>query len=359
MIRKVKSKKTVKKTTKSKKTVPKPKKTSEKAKTIIKMTPSSKKTPVVEEADTPENSKVAGWKTGVATKKAFLRRPKILRPKKELWGKLKEVKRKKKRINGIFVFVDGLEKTGKTNISLSAVKFKGFNGKRRILPPGKPVYVLDTENASEDEADFNFPDYIDEGDILIKNCFVENPLTKEIDPTKSLDLLEEWAYSLTDEKVGTLVIDNFTDYCDWVYYKLVDVVLGIGFTADGKPKRNPMPIEYQWRNKKIKDFLRRLRNIPLNVILIAQVKEEWGNTGGGPMDGYRTGGYESNVLKGTKYWVDVIARYEKIAEDNGKVTRKLVIKDSRFETKDMAGREYTLKGDPTFQGIIDLIKDLI
>jgi hypothetical protein len=281
--------------------------------------------------------------------------PRILRPKTELWDK-KVANAKTKREKGIIVLVKGLPKVGKTNMELSSVDFEGYEGKHRILPPGKPVYVLDTENATEDEAYMHFAKHVKSGGIIIENCFVENLATKEIDPTASMEKLEEWAYSLTEETVGTLGIDNFTDYCDWAYYKLVDKILGIGFTADGKERKHPLPVQYKWMRKKIKSFLKRLRNIGINVILVAQVKAEW--AGDGDLESRKTGRFVMEGMEGSDYWVDVVCEYEKEIVD-GEIVRKLTVTDSRFEKQKMTGKEYVLEGDPTFSGLVDLFKDVL
>lgn len=313
----------------------------------------------IEEAPSPENINVAGWKKKLAEKNQALQ-PRSLRPKAELWDTMKpSTEKRKKKQKGFIIMIDGLGKVGKTHFALSAVDFKGFTGKRRIIPPGSPVYVLDTENATEDEADFNFPDQVDNGDILIKNCFVENPITKEIDPTKSLELLEEYAYSLTDEQRGTIIIDNFTDYCEWTYYKLVDKILGVGFNQDGVEKKGVAPVQYKWRNKKVKSYLRRMRNIPLNIILIAQVKDEYDNSSGGAFDSKKTGHLKTDAIEKVDYWVDILARINKRQEEDGSITRVLEIIESRFETADMKGREYVIDGDPNFNSLVDLIKDLL
>jgi len=321
--------------------------------TVIKKTPVSEATP-------PEDVKVAGWKKKLRTGKVKAR---VLRSKEDTWDQARiDNKDRGKRKKGLVILLDGGSKVGKTNFTFTPADFDGFEGKRRIIPAGHPIYVLDTENASEDEADFNFPEHIDGGNIIIHNCFVENPITKEIDPTKSIEELEEWAYALSDDEQGTLVIDNFSDYCDWAYFKLVDKILGIGFDDDGKEKKKPIPIQYKWRTKKVKSFLRRLRNINMNVILVAQTKDEWASSGSGAMDGYKTGNQISEVLKGSDYWVDVIARYEKEtigSGDDKETIRTLRVIDSRFETENMKGRSYELTGNPTFSDLIDLFKDLL
>lgn len=316
-----------------------------------------KKLPASEPNDgpaTPAKTTVTGWKNRVAEKKKLMQ-PRVLRPKSELWDKKAEQPLKKRR-KGIIVMVKGLHKVGKTNLEISSVDFPGYEGEHRIIPPGKPVYILDTENATEDEAYLHFKEQMEKREILIENCFVENPLTKEIDPTKSMEKLEEWAYSLTEETDGTIGIDNFSDYCEWAYFKLVDKILGIGFTADGKERKHPIPVQYKWMRKHIKSFLKRLRNIGINVILVSQVKAEW--AGDGDLDSRKTGKFVMEAMEGSDYWADVICEYYKIKED-GKTVRKLVITDSRFETEDMIGREYIIEGNPTFSGLIDMFKDLL
>jgi len=360
-VKKTMPKKSTKKPVKiqiKKKTVSKSvKKTEETPKNIVVKKVVKDEKEKIKEATTPTQLKVSGWKKKLKAEKTRLQ-PRVLRPKEELWEKKKKEKKTKRR-KGLIILLDGLGKTGKTNFGLTAVDFKGFEGKRRIIPKGSPVYVLDTENAVEDEADFNFAEAMDSDEIIIENCFVEHPVTKEIDPSASLEKLEEWAYSLSDVKQGTLIIDNFTDYCEWAYYKLVDKVLGIGFDEDGKEKKAPMPIQYKWRTKKVKSFLRKLRNIGINVILVAQTKDEWVNEGGGALGGRKTGLQETDALKGTDYWVDIIARYEKEQHDDGSVTRRIVVLDSRFETEDMLDRDYIIEGNPTFASIVELFKDLL
>jgi len=344
-------KKTTKK--KSKKIiVAKPKKKSSKKKVVVTVT---KKPNEIEEADAPESIEVKGWKKKLEEKKEKLK-PKILRPKSELWDKrLTEKKETGKRRKGIVIVIDGMRKAGKTNIALSSSRFEGFEGKRRIIPKGYPVYVLDTEDAVDDERDFNYHD-ID--DIIIENVFIEDPITKELDPLKSMDKLQEWAYSLKDEEEGTLIIDTFTDYCEWAKWKLEELKQ-VPHNPIGKKQARLTRYDFGWLYKRVNTFLRTLRHMKINVILIAKVKDEWINPDpSNQYSAYKTGDFLTEATKGFDYWVDVIARYTKIKTTNG-VLRRVEVLDSRFETVDMKNRKYVLEGDPTIDGLVKLFKDLL
>ena len=101
-----------------------------------------------------------------------------------------------------------MAKAGKTRFGLTASQFEGFEGKKRDIPKGYPLYALDTEAAVEDEAEMKFWDELIDNNIIIKNAYVENSITKEVDPTASLELLEDFAYALSNETEGTILIDS-------------------------------------------------------------------------------------------------------------------------------------------------------
>jgi hypothetical protein len=307
------------------------------------------------EGKTPEQINVAGFKQKIANAAIT---PKILRPKSETWDK--KLQNKEKRKKGLVIFVYAMPKVGKTHFALTASNLEEVQGQNRTIPRGYPVYVLDTENSVSDEAEVKFSNDLNANKIIIENCFVENDVTKEVDPTKSLDKMEEWAYSLQDEEDGTLIVDSFTDYCEYAYYKLVDRVLKIGFTEDGAEQKAPMPIQYKWRTKKVVSFLRTLRNFNINVILTAQGKEETVSTGSGPMDYSKTGKVIADALDKSSFWVDVICILDKEIDDDGNISRKLVVTDCRFETATMKAGEYVLQNDEiTIPNLIKLFKGLL
>jgi len=311
----------------------------------------------IEEAPAPADLKTAGWKNKLAAKKAVLL-PKVLKTKAETWDKKKAEKSTgKKRTKGLLIIIDGLRKSGKTHTANTAVDFEGYEGRKRIIPRGNPVYILDTEDAVEDEVGMNFEKQYDDDQIIVNVVLEKDPFTKEIDPLKSMANIEEWAYALSDDVEGTLVIDSFTDYCKWANWKLEELK-----NADHNPIGKASRVnkyDYGWLYKRVDTFLRALRLMKINVILIARVKDEWVNpTPSDPYAGYKTGGFLTDAIKGFDSWVDVICRYEKDKFDDH-VERRLIVTDSRFETVDMKNRKYVLEGNPTFSDLIDLFKDLI
>lgn len=310
------------------------------------------------EAEPPKNIDVAGWKGKLEEKKKLLA-PKILKPKSELWDKRKETMCNEKNNHGFVVIVYGKRKAGKTNFSLTPSRFEGITGKTRTIPKGYPVYVLDTEEADLDEAETNFATELADKKIIIESVFVEDEITKEIDPVASMDKMQEWAYALQDETEGTIVIDTFTDYCNWAKWKLEELK-NVPHNAVGKEVSRLGRFDYGWLYKRIDTFLRTLRHMKLNVILIVKAKDEWINPEPtNPYSGYKTGEILADVTNGSDYWVDVICRYEKEKHEDGSVERRLIVEDSRKETVDMKGRQYVLKGNPTFKGLINLFKDLL
>jgi len=77
------------------------------------------------------------------------------------------------------------------------------------------------------------------------------------------------------------------------------------------------------------------------------------------MDFEKTGKIIADALGKALFWVDIIAILTK-EEVDGFVNRKLVITDCRFETVDMANRNYELEGeDITFENIIGLFSDML
>jgi hypothetical protein len=370
--KKISKKKSTKKSTK-KKTIPKKnivKKTSKKVipKKITKRIP--KKIPVsnteIETADPPLNIKIQAWKTGMELEKAGITQSRVLRPKSELWDKRKEIQKKGKRKSGLVVFVDGLTKAGKSNFAHSAVDFKGFKGKKRDIPAGYPCYVLDTDLGSVDEAEYSKFDKITEGKLIVEEVFEEHPITKILDPIKSIEKLEEWTYAIKEENVGTLVIDTFTDYCKWLQWKLEE--MKIGHDEEGNLKKDKKTgktkklsrYDWGWLYKRVNTFLRTVKKMNINVILLAKVKKDYANPEpNNQYSAYWTGDYNAEATKGFDYWVDIIARYTKTKNDDGSVTRMLEISDSRFETVDQRNRKKEISGNPTFEGLINLFKDLI
>jgi hypothetical protein len=106
--------------------------------------------------------------------------------------------------------------------------------------------------------------------------------------------------------------------------------------------------------------MRTLRNLKCNVIYTAQGKNETIQTGAGGMDFQKTGQIIADALDKSSYWVDVICILDKEIDMEGKITRKLVVTDSRFESVNMNKSDYVLENDQiTVANLINLFKDLI
>jgi len=346
-----KCKKIIKKSTKKKKKVLK--------KTSIKKVPKK----IVEnlEAEAPKNVNIPAWKKKI---KDDTLHPKILRTKDDTWNTKINTENREIRKKGLVIFVYAMSKEGKTRFGLTASQFEGFIGKKREIPRGYPLYALDTEIAVEDESEIKFYDELNDNKILIKNCYKENPETKEIDPTKTLEQIDNWAYSLSQEIDGTIFIDSFTDYCEFTYYKLVDKVLGkkYGFNDDGSENKRVMPIQYKWRTKKTVSFLRALRKFDLNVILTAQGKEETvKDENGGAMDFHKTGAIIADALGKTFYWMDIICMLYTETDEFNNETRKLKIIKSKFAPDKLdKDSTYELEDENiTVTNLIGLIGDLL
>ena len=297
---------------------------------------------------------VAGWKKKLAE---MAPKAKVIRPKTETWDKLKEEQVEKRKRGelleiGLVIIIDGLSKAGKTRFLCSATSFHGYQGKRFNVVPGNPVFVLDTEKASDIEANVTYPEEYDKGDIIVKRCYIEKKGV--FDPKASFDELEEWALSLQSTKSGTLGIDKWSDACDWVIYKLLER-LNISWDDDGIPDQKISPNQYVWKNIKLKTLLKRLRNLGLNIILVCQSKEEVVKTGKGVYDFEKTGGLLTEGAKGQEGLADFICRFEKETDKDGNIKYSMLVTDSRFESKTL--KRYKIDGEPTFSSLIELIKE--
>jgi len=334
--------------------------------TIQKAVPEKKITPVkavakipeIKEAKAPIGITKAGWKDAIPNKPGMVK-AKVLKAKSETWDIIREAPIEK-RTKGLVIYVYSMEKAGKTNFEQTASRFAGFNGKKRNIPQGWPAYTLDTENAVMDEVEINFYEELKAKKIMVHNCFIEDPKTREVDPIEAMREIEEWSYTLEKEKVGTLIIDNFTDYCDYAYFKMISVnsKSGPGF-AEWKAAKKPTPDQQKWQTKKAVEFLRKLRNMEINIILTAQGKSETKKTD----DPENTLGWEytgkiiADAVKKSGFWADVIAVITKDPNDEIGVTRKLTVVDCRFESVN-ADDGYELIGDQiTFTNLINLFKD--
>lgn len=302
----------------------------------------------------------------------------------EFWAPIiqKEIdmyKKGKPRTKGFLFLIEGKGKTGKTHFAQSSVKFRGYTSKYRNIPPGRPVYVLEADAANRDEAETKWYKYLPsnknpEGLIHIGNCFVESEATGFVDPEATLKNFYAGMFSLRDVKEGTLVVDPFTMVCEYVIFVYMlkhtdeDGEFDITFDEFLKPSRKITITEYQYRKKLIYELLRKLRMFNINVILIGNVKPIYSDN----VSIYKkkpTGQYESDVQKGTEYWVDAIGRFYKqdtkklITSDDGTKTTKDVTKrylsvtDCRFEDAELLSDKYVFEA-PEFSDVISHLMEV-
>lgn len=360
--KKTTKKKIIKKSSKSnnsskKKIISKP--ITDKTKKIFIKKDKPKKSTIPVKADSPPyDVNISGWKNQIKNSTKKINKPMILKTKSETWGKRQtELKENPVVEKGLFILVFANEKVGKTRLGCTPVKFKGYKGKKRIIPSGSPTYILDSENAVLDEAITNFQEEIEAGNLIIESYYVQNPETKKTDSKSTVEKLNVWTHALSNETEGTLVIDTFTEYCDCINNRLVNVV-GKGFTKDDVPKKRLAPVQYSWRTKQVVEYLHSLREMKINKIVLCQAKDEYINPDPkNPFESYKTGQLLADALKKVYYWVDIICVMEKEEDDDGFITRKLWVKDSRFEDENTNKDELVLLNDKiSLEGLINLFK---
>ena len=285
----------------------------------------------------------------------------------------------KKRTKGFLILLEGFAKSGKSHFAQSAVDFKGYISKFRNIPPGRPVYVIEADDANRDELDTKWFKYLPreenpEGLIHINNCHIENPETGFIDPEANLVIMYTGMFSLINLKHGTMVIDHFGLFCDLILFvymlkhKDKHGAFDITFDEFIKPSRKINIFEYQYKKKLIYEILRMFRNYMINIILISNLKDVY--TDGDTMyDSRKTGKFTADVQKGTDYWVDVIGRFFKKDEEHdiktadGKIrkkiitTRHLAIMDCRFEDEELDSDKYIFKA-PTFTDVVNHLMEV-
>ena len=240
---------------------------------------------------------------------------------------------------GIVIRFDGESKVGKTHAVMSACEFKGYKGEIYDLPAGTPMYFIDTERNARGEYKRNFKGK----KIFIKEVYIEDGLTLEVDTGLSFETVKEMCYNLT-KKRGVVVIDSLTDFCEWLDDDMV---------LRKKKEGNFNPFDYGKRNLEIKNFLRKMKNMGMIVLYTAGIKPKYDKTGGGVWDFSSTGEFTAVVTRGTDYWCDLIIRVEKQLVE-GKIVRKSIITGSRFEDKTVNIKEVVSSNE--FIDIIEKIK---
>lgn len=302
----------------------------------------------------------------------------------EVWTPIiqKEIEMYKKgkvRIKGFLILLEGFAKSGKSHFAQSAVDFKGYKSKYRNIPSGRPVYVVEADDANRDELETKWYKYLPsdkhpEGLIHINNCHVENKETGFIDPEATLENMYAGIFSLKHRTQGTMVMDPFGLFCDLILFvymlKHTDKHGAFDITFDEfiKPSRKITIFEYQYKKKLIYEVLRMFRNYKINIILISNLKDVF-SEGDSMYDQRKTGKFKADVQKGTEYWVDIIGRFfKKETEHNIKkkdgtmkrktiTTRHLAIMDCRFEDEQIDSDKYVFKA-PTFTDVVNKLMEV-
>ncbi len=302
----------------------------------------------------------------------------------EIWvpiinDEIKMYKEGHKRMKGFIFLLTGKGKVGKTHLAMSSVEFNGYTSKYRDVPKGRPVYIVEADAATRDEAETKWYKYLPsdkypKGLIHIKQCFVKDENTKLIDPEATLENMYAGIFSLENRTHGTLIVDPFTLMTDlmlFVYmikHKDKNGMPDITFDEFLKPSREILIVEHQYKKKLVYEILRKLRMYQINIILIGNVKPIY-TDGKTLYDRKPTDKYEDDVQKGTEYWVDIIGRLYKtdVKKDmktkKGDIVKKAVTKrilavtDCRFEEKEIIQEKYKFEA-PKFADVINHLMEV-
>jgi hypothetical protein len=160
-------------------------------------------------------------------------------------------------------------------------------------PP--PVFVIDTDLAAVKLAKQHFP----QKDIRVCEVKVVSEVTMQPDPIKSMYELENAIIALKSVQQGTIVVDNVTDYwqfvCAWMETQATRR------TKSGQPMR----FEYAMANERYKYFIMRLLVMPITVVLIAQSQQAYTE------DGRETNIAKPRWQKQSPFWTDIVLHFEK------------------------------------------------
>lgn len=212
-------------------------------------------------------------------------------------------------------FIDDMNKVTTQKTKKKFTK-KHINAGSKEVPPGWPVYIVDTEFGT-DELEAEFDDVSDK--IHVISIYEDDEKTMEADPVKSLIAADKALTALTYLKQGTVAFDSFPDILDWMNGTLRVKVLKKDKNADILPK------DYYWRNDKLRGTVMKILSIPgVHSILTAQMREIWEKASGG------TGRYKHNFNEKIPYWLNTVAHLQK-SEVKEKLVRWLDITDTRYE----------------------------
>lgn len=192
---------------------------------------------------------------------------------------LKEVAPRRQLKIGVW----GDAETGKTHFCLTC-------------PP--PVYIIDTESgAAPLRAKFQDKEiYVFDVTSVNLQRFAMGDMKKAIDPIKSLEAVEDAINSLRDVREGTIAIDSITDIWEWCGEWMKMQVGQLG--------RQLQQFDWGIANRKYKEIIYTLVGLPVTLVVTAQPTEIYA----GPTP---TGIDRPGWQKKTKFWCDVVIRFEK------------------------------------------------
>jgi len=216
----------------------------------------------------------------------------------------------------------GATNTGKTHFSLTAPR---------------PTFVIDTEfGVAPIKHKHN------EDDLWILEVAQFDPVVKDVDISKSLDLLEEALRSVVayiDENPdtkGTIVVDSITDVWTWLGIWLEEDAAEV-FTKTGVMLRT----EWKKANRRYYKMILKLLRSKWHVVATAKedvVRDEKGDP---------TNQYMPKVQKNTEFWFDIIMRSTLVDKN----IRKFTI--TKFRSLDV----YTTFTNPTWDDVVRFIEE--
>lgn len=189
-------------------------------------------------------------------------------------------------VEGLKVGVYGPTGSGKTHFALTAPK---------------PVFVIDTEFGCRLVAE-KFPE---KDQIYIFEALHLDPKTLEVDPVRSLELVEQALTAVIGyvqdhpDVRGTIVIDSMTDIWSW-----------LGIWLDESPdtkKKDGHILRFEWgkANKRYIMMIHKLLRSKWHVVLTGKIQEVF-DSEGRPVQGM----YRPRWQRDTEYWVDIVMRSE-------------------------------------------------
>lgn len=228
----------------------------------------------------------------------------ILQPKIE-FKSMAELKAKR----GLKILSYGNFSTGKTHFALSS---------------DKPVFIIDTENGASPLAD-KFPDA-----KILNICSIEGEDIDEKDEIKNFENFQaavNFLCSLSDEEVGTVIVDSLSDIWSWVQAYAKSKVFKI-------PIEDRFKSQFDWGipNNLIRKPVMKLINKNCDIIFTARESEIYN----GP--GQPSGKFKPHVQNKIPFYVDIVlyhqvkfinkqisflAKIEKCRQ-NGKIIGKII-----------------------------------